>query len=116
MATEKDRFLSAADIFAVEDLQILEVEVPEWKGVIRLRQMPADEAIRFQDAMKGPASKSAWVRILALCAVDADGARLFSDSDMEKLRKKSTAVFLRLQKLLLKHNGFTEDETTVGNE
>lgn len=112
----EDQTLTAEDILGSDDLTILQLEVPEWKkngkpGVLHLRVMSADETIKFQDAMKSPAHKSnAWVKILAICACDPNGARLFSDSDMEKLRKKSTSVFLRLQRRLLEINGMARAE------
>lgn len=111
-------FLTAAEILNADDLEYTEIEVPEWKGTLRLRVMSADEAIKFQDQINTPSlKKSAWVKILALCAVDGEGKRLFSDREMEALRKKSTKVFLRIQKVLLKLNGFTEDvEETAKND
>lgn len=107
--SEDKHFLTAKDILDSNDLETAEMEVPEWGGTLRLRVMTADEAIKFQDVLNTPAKKSAWVKLLALCAVDADGNRLFSDREMELLKKKSTAVFLRLQDFLLKLNGFTQE-------
>ena len=113
-----DQILTAEDIFASDDLTVVPLEIPEWKknglpGVLHLRVMSADETIKFQEAMRSPVHKAnAWVKILALCACDPEGTRLFSDSDMEKLRKKSTAVFLRLQRRLLEMNGMARAEKT----
>ncbi len=103
------KYLTAAEILASDDLETAEMEVPEWGGTVRFRVMTADEAIKFQETINTPAKKNAWVKILALCAVDGDGKRLFSDKEMDQLKQKSTAVFLRMQRFLLKLNGFTSD-------
>ncbi len=107
---EKEVFLSADDILATDDLATTKVYVPEWKSSVRFRAMSAFEAIRFQEGLAGPQRKEAWVKIFALCAVDADGQRLFTNEKMEALRKKSTPVFLRLQKMLMTLNGFTQPD------
>lgn len=102
------KYLTAAEILASNDLETADLEVPEWGGTVRFRVMRASEAIKFQETLNSPAKKNAWVKLLALCAVDADGNRLFTDAQMDVLKEKSTAVFLRMQKFLLTLNGFTE--------
>lgn len=105
-----ETFLSADDILSAEDLTVTKVHIPEWKGTVRFRALSAFEAIRFQEGLAGPQRKEAWVKIFALCAVDADGQKLFTTDKMEALRKKSTPVFLRLQKMLMTLNGFTQPD------
>src|ERR1044071_3879213 len=104
-----EKNLTAAEILASDDLETADMEIPEWKGTVRFRVMTADEAIKFQDTLNTPSKKNAWVKILASCAVDANGERLFTDKEMDALKQKSTAVFLRMQRFLLKLNGFTAD-------
>lgn len=106
----KSSFLSADDILVSEDLDVKTVHIPEWKGSVRFRAMSALEAIKFQEGLNGPQRRQAWVQIFALCAVDEDGNRLFGPEKMEALRKKSTPVFLRLQKMLMQLNGFTQPD------
>lgn len=104
------RILSAADIMAANDLTPEPVFIPEWNGTVLFRPMPADDAIAFQEAMNGPARKSAWVDIFAKCAVDADGNRLFQKNQVAELRKKNTKVFLRMQMFLMELNGFKQPD------
>jgi len=104
------KFLTAEEILGKSDFEFIEVDIPEWGGTIRFKALSADEAITFTEGVKGAFKNSAFVRIVALCAVDADGKRLFTDNQMGALRQKSVKVFKRLQDVLLKLNGFTDDE------
>ena len=107
-AAAGEEFLTAEQILSLDDGDPIIVDVPEWKTKIRFRPMSADQAIKFQASLDGTAKQSAWVRIFALCAVNADGSRMFTDSMIEKLRTRRADVFLRLQKTLLRLNGFTD--------
>ena len=114
----QEQLLTAGDIFDADDLGIETMEVPEWKkngkpGVLGLRVLTAEEVIKFQDVLKSETGKkSGWIRILALAACDAQGNRLFTENDIEKLKKKNAAVFFRAQKQLLQMNGMARSEKT----
>jgi hypothetical protein len=113
------KLLSADEILDVNDVEYVDVEVPEWKGTVRLQTMSADDAIKFTDLMSAPDKrKSAMVRIVALCAVNEAGERLFPDGPeqqgkMERLRKKNVKAFMRLQIEALRLNGFADDAKKV---
>lgn len=124
---EEKNYLSAEDIFAADDIDFVEVEVPEWKrngkpGVIRLRAMNASEAIKFGEDVKDKAKLAeSYVRIIALTAVKVNpdgtcGDPLFmGDVAVHNLRKKKNAVFIRLQKAAMKLN-FPEDKEEAKND
>lgn len=116
-ATLDAQELTAADIFAADDLTISEpYAIPEWKkngkpGVLYFRVMSADATIKFQEKLKTEAvKKSVFVQILAECACDSKGTLLFTPDQLVKLREKSTAVFARMQKILLQLNGMVLPE------
>jgi hypothetical protein len=109
MSSEK-KYLNAADIFGADDREIKEVEIPEWGGFVRFRVLSAAEALTFQESLNTPSMKAdAWIRMFMLCAVDTDNKPLFTKEDLLRLKQKSAGIFLRLQKALLKFNGFTAD-------
>jgi hypothetical protein len=91
--------LSREEILATT-LKVVEVEVPEWGGTVRLQELTADDAISLQEEMKGiqDTGTTGGVRELAivLCAVGEDGERLFTVDDMPELRKKSNEAINRL--------------------
>jgi hypothetical protein len=112
-----ERELTAEDIFSADDLTLAPYQVPEWTkggkpGVIFFKVMSAADSIRFQEEMakSEKAKRDVIVRIMAECACDSQGQKLFKQADMEKLRNKSTAVYLRMQKFLLQLNGMMAPE------
>jgi hypothetical protein len=105
--------LSADDILAAEDLEIKEVEVPEWKGTVRLRVLPADEGLALSAQMaaltKEQQHESLFL-LLGACLVDPEGKRMFSTEEhLRKLRTRSQKVLLRLQRSALELQGWTVD-------
>ena len=116
-----DEFLSAEDILNAPDTEaIIPVTVPEWKGKggragkLGLKVMSGDKIIAYMDGFKDPKKKAqAFIQMFAECAVDGKGRQLFpTASDVAALRKKSAAVFLRLQHKLLSINGMSEPQRT----
>jgi hypothetical protein len=110
------RQLSADDILGADDLEIKAVEVPEWKGVVHLRVLPAGEGLALNDQMQALAKEKqheAIFLLLGACLVDSAGARMFTtDAQIEKLRTRSQKVLIRLQKAALQLQGWTEDPNT----
>jgi hypothetical protein len=116
--------LTAEDIFASDDLTVVPCQIPEWQkndrpGLLYFKVMSAKASINFQNQMRVNDSirREVIVRMLAECACSSTGERLFkTPQDIERLRDKSTAVFLRMQKFLLQLNGMMAPEkswTTV---
>lgn len=110
------KVLGRDDILAVNDQKIVDVEVPEWGGVVRLRSLDASELLEFTDSSaKGRADSS--VKALLLCAVNGNGERIFTEKDVAVLKKKSLRAFMRIQKVVLELNGLTEEaESTRKND
>jgi hypothetical protein len=113
MSEDTKKQLSAEDILAAEDLEIQEVEVPEWKGSVRLRVLPADEGLILSAQMaaldKEHQSESLFM-LLGACLVNGDGKRMFTTEEhLKKLRTRSQKVLLRLQREALKLQGWGED-------
>jgi len=107
------RYLTAEQILGMDDLNTMDVEVPEWPidgepGTIRLKTLSAREAMTFQKSMQSSprAREDAMVNIVVLSAVDEDNNRLFNPKQVEALRDKSVKVFTRLQTAAMELNGF----------
>jgi len=110
----KKRYLTAEQILEMDDLNTLDVEVPEWPidgepGIVRLKTLSAREALTFQKQMSvnSKAREDAMVSIVVLSAVDENGERLFNQKQVELLRDKSVKVFTRLQTAAMELNGFS---------
>ncbi len=103
-------------ILAVSDLPSVDVEVPEWGGSVRVRMLTGGERDAFEVSTltrKGKTFETNLVnmraRLVALTAVDENGARLFSEDDVTALAAKSAAALNRVFMAAQKLNGLTEE-------
>ena len=99
------KLLSMDEIVAAEDIQYVEVEVPEWKGTVRFGTLDAGELIDFIEANDGPAKRNAGLRLLIKSLVDEAGNRIGTEKNLEFFKKKSARVCSRLIDDVLKLNG-----------
>jgi hypothetical protein len=106
--TNGKKFLTAAEIREVQDVETVVVDIPEWGGAIRLKALTGEEAVEFSESIK-EGDKSGAARLVARCAVDEDGNRIFADADIDVLKQKSMKALLRAQNVAMKLNGLTEE-------
>lgn len=105
--------LTAQDVFSnLNAVRTVEVDVPELGGTLRIRELTALEGREFADEAK---KNTGALRLVMMCAVDAEGNQLFNDGDFERLSKLGMAAVMRVQKAALKLNGLTEETETVKN-
>jgi hypothetical protein len=101
--------LSATSVLDAPDLKEEIVEIPEWPadgapGKLRLLEMDAERTQLFTTAMETHGVDGMSV-ILIFCAVNEDGALLFTMDDLARMRKKNFRVLDRLQRICLRLNG-----------
>lgn len=96
-------FLTAADIFAVDDTEYDEVDCPEWGGKVRLKSIKGTQRDAYeQSVISGSGAdrkmnlRNARAKLIVLCAVDEDGRTLFSADDVNRLGGKNAAPLDRL--------------------
>jgi len=107
----KDQILSA------DDSKTRDVDVPEWGGTVRVRGLSGIERDEYEQEMVERRGKrveanlrNARARLVALCAIDEDGARLFTNSDVRALGAKSAAALNRVYEAASVLSGLTEDD------
>jgi len=106
--------LSASNIVDAEDLKFVDVEVPEWGGTIRLKQMDAKESMAFTDEMVTIEKQPLGMYLMLIrCAVDEQGKKLFTDEDLPRLQAKSVQVLNRLQRIAITLNKMDQETTEV---
>ncbi len=101
--------LTKEEILAADDMTIKSVEVPEWGGTVYIRTMSSEERDRFEaDWVNSKGGREIGManfraRSLVLTICDAEGVRLFDDSDVALLAAKSIQaiepIFVASQKL-----------------
>jgi len=108
---EEKELLTAADILGCDDKNFVDVDVSQWwnvgeKGTIRIREMDAKEAMSLTKLD----NQESMILVVSRCAVDEEGNRIFTDKQVEALKRKSFAAFITIQKAAMKLNGLSSDE------
>ena len=103
--------LNKESILAASDSRIETVDVPEWNGSVCVKTMTGTERDSFDRmVLEGRGSdKNANIRnfrakICVCCICDDAGNRLFTDSEIEALGKKSSIVLDRISEAASKLN------------
>lgn len=120
-------FLSRDQILSAVDITTEDVEVPEWGGTVRVKGLSGAERDRVEAAMMSARTskgKSRQVntdnfraRLVAASIVDADGARMFRDTDVKALGEKSAAALDRVMTAAMRLSGLNDEdaEELTGN-
>lgn len=91
-----------------------DVEVPEWGGTVRVREMTGAERDAWEQSLVGAKGKvnieNVRARLVSRTVVDEAGVRLFSDTDAEALGQTSAAALERVARVAQKLNKLTEDD------
>ena len=96
-------------IFQAVDLDIKEVNVPEWGGVICVRGLTARERDHFEASIGTSANlDNLRARLVVLSICDAEGERVFKDSDAIELGKKNAQVVNRLFDIARSMSGMSD--------
>ena len=109
--------LSRDAILAADDREYEVVPCPEWGGEVRLRSLTGAERDAYEQSLVQTRGKSremnlrnARAKLVALCAVDENGNRLFTDADVNALGKKNAKPLDRLFDVARRLSGLTEDD------
>ena len=107
--------LSKNEIFAVKDVDIHEVEVPEWGGSILLRGMTGEQRNNYehwahtQSKETVPDYRGIRERLIMSCAIDENGEALFTEDDLQQLAAKNSEVIDRLHEKCRELCGMDQD-------
>lgn len=116
--------LTREQILGVADLGHEDVDVPEWGGVVRVGMLTGMERDAFEQEIVVRQGKKTHLnlnniraRLVALCVVDGDGQRVFSETDVKALGRKSAVALNRVFEVAQRLNGLTEQdmEELAGN-
>jgi hypothetical protein len=107
MALSRDQILEASD------LKTEEVQVPEWGGSVRVRNLTGADRDAFEDSLvttlpdgtRKPNLANMRTKLVVLTVVDDAGNRIFETSDVERLAAKSAAAIKRVYEAAERING-----------
>ncbi len=113
MATEVKvkKILSIEEMLAPQDTSF--VEVLAWGGVVRLGSLDAGEVLEFHESNKGPARKTAGLRLLIKSLVDASGTRIGKAEHLDAFKKRDGKTIGKLTDAILKLNDMRGTDTVI---
>ncbi|WLQ15649.1 hypothetical protein O5O45_06930 [Hahella aquimaris] len=111
-------YLNKAQILSAQDIECVDVDVPEWGGTVRVALMSGAarddyEGSLIRLAADGTAQRDLTnirAKLVAVCLVDDNGERLFSESDVKALGAKSCAALDRVYHVAARLNRLTQGE------
>lgn len=119
--------LTRDQIMAAQDMVFEIVDVPEWGGAVRIRSLNGLERDAFEAAIAAPQQSgkvkfnttNMRARLCAMSICDESGQRLFKDSDVMELGKRSAAALDRVFSAAQRLSGLSKkdiDELTENLE
>jgi hypothetical protein len=102
--------LAREAILGADDLERIEVDVPEWGGSVWVRTMEATQRDAFEAQQLKEPFKDVRARLVAATVCDASGALLFSDADIPSLSRKSAKALDRIFAVSTKLSGLTKED------
>jgi len=100
--------LSKEDILK-QPLKTEEVEIPEWGGTVRVRELTAKERLELSsssDGAEGPAKVKTYLSLtVSMGLVDNKGNRLFNGEEMNALLDSSALVIDQLYNVIARLSG-----------
>jgi len=109
--------LSKADMLQPRSRRIVEVDVPEWGGVVRVQELTTSERSKFETSLQGKKGKSdpsrtvtVRERLIVLSVVDEQGQRVFSDEDIPALSEQPIKAIERIFNTIQDVSGFSNDD------
>jgi len=96
-------------------LRTTEMEVKPWGGWVTLREPSAAVTTRLNNLPDGETKNAFWA---VLCAVDENGALLFSEDDVPAMADKSGLILTRIVNKMIDDFGLGEKKapSEVANE
>lgn len=116
MSTDTDKkLLTKDDIISADDFEIRIVEVPEWKGTVRLKSLSGKEYESYVSTVQQRSKnekvdvKNLRALLLSMCLVDFDNNPTFTANDLEALTSKNTKVLDMLFQIVQEMNAMEKD-------
>jgi len=109
--------LNKEAILKAQDLPFEDVEVSQWGGTVRVRALTGAERDAFEQGIVEQRGKSAKMnlrnvraKLVALTIVDEHGERIFADSDVEGLGKKSALALNKVFEVAQRLSGIRPED------
>lgn len=116
--------LTAEQILSTEDIIEELLEVPEWKGTVRVRGLTGRERDAYEASLldqRGRSTKAnlqnARTKLVVLSVRNADGGRMFTEAQIGEVSGKSASALNRIWQKAIELSGMSDEdveELTLG--
>lgn len=96
--------LNREAILGAADVKTTDVEVPEWGGTVRVRNMTTAEQEEFSRRANAGESSSTAAWLISRVAIDESGNPIFKPEDVAALDKKSPVATGRVVSAIIQVN------------
>jgi len=123
------KYLSRDAILAAQDFKTEEVPVPEWGGVVLVRELSAQDfdsvgfpMVKESGEIDARGARGMNVKIVSLSIIDEEGNQLFTPKDVRALGERAIAPIRRITAKVMELSGMTvaegepEEGTATKNE
>lgn len=117
MVEAKGKVLSLDEILGAQDVQVEEVEIPEWGGSVLVRGMSGTQRDRFEASLqKGKGAnrevnlENFRAKLVAASVVDTEGRLVFKEEHIPAIGRKSARALARIIDVANKLSGISEDD------
>lgn len=107
------KFLTAESILKAEDFSYAELEIPEWGGSVRLRSLSGGQRSIINQRVQARDLENLEEMLTVMGCVDEDGNRIFTNKDIDALKKKSNAPITRIAKKIMEISGIGTETAAV---
>jgi hypothetical protein len=110
--------LTRESILALDDRPRREVFVPAWNGSVYVRALSGAERATFERIVfsDGATDDGIMAKIVALCTVDQNGERLFTEEDVEALNGKNAKALHTVAQAALAFNALSDGALEEGKD
>ena len=120
---ENAKILTRDDILGADDINLEQVEVPEWGGVVYVKPLSGIQRDRLENAAHKRTRKGVMdvqnlkVQFVIASVVDSDGSQIFTPSDAKDLNQKNARPIDALFQVVQRLSGLSDEdvEELVGN-
>ncbi len=110
---QKEAPLSFEQVEDAQDIEQMELFVPEWGGSVLMKPWSTNDSLNFAEMFQKN-QKQAVLHIVASSVINPDGSRMFaSKAQIETLGGKSLKAVRRISNFAMQLNGISSDNAQL---
>ena len=99
------KYLSAESILNADDFRYEDVDCPEWGGTVRVRSLSGGQRSIITQKVQDKELEELEELLVVRGCVDENGERIFTNKDIEKLKKKANTPIARISRKIMGLSG-----------